>query len=128
LPNLLVPDIRRAVEASPAQRLYVCNVATQPGETDGMDVGQHVGAIRRHVGQGLFPHVLANDNQIFGQGSPQTQPVALRYDLDEGYQVHTADLVDTDTPWRHDSQKLAKGILDFYQSSRKRYQMRRSVQ
>ena len=55
LPNLLVQDIRQAVAASQALKLYVCNVATQPGETDGFDVGQHVSALQRHVGRGCFP-------------------------------------------------------------------------
>ena len=128
LPNLLVPDILRAVKASPAQRLYVCNVATQPGETDGFDVGQHVQAIERHVGRGVFPHVLANEQLLPGQESPQTRMVALRYPLDAGYQVQTADLADEATPWRHDSHKLASVILDFYQSSKERNLMRRSVQ
>ena len=88
LPNLLVQDIRRAVGASPALKLYVCNVATQPGETDGFDLGQHVAALQRHVGRGLFPCVLANDNEAAGPGlSPSVQPVALRLPADDGYRV-----------------------------------------
>ena len=118
LPNLLVHDIRRAVEVSPAQRLYVCNVATQPGETDGFDVGRHVDAIQRHVGRGLFPYVLANNRLLQSQDYPETRMVTPRYPLDEGYRVFAADLVDAGTPWRHDSQKLAKEILHFYQSSK----------
>jgi uncharacterized cofD-like protein len=118
LPNLLVYDIRRAVEASSAHRLYVCNVATQPGETDGFDVGRHVDAIQRHVGHGLFPYVLANNHLFQSRDYPETQMVAPRYPLDERYRVLTADLVDEGTPWRHDSQKLAKEILHFYQSSK----------
>ena len=128
LPNLLVPDIRRAVKASPALRLYVCNVATQPGETDGLDVGQHVAAIQRHLGGGLFPHVLANENLRPSQEFPRDRMVAVKYPPTAGYKVHTADLVDTATPWRHDSHKLAKEILDFYQSLKKRNGMRRAVQ
>jgi uncharacterized cofD-like protein len=128
LPNLLVPDIRRAVKASPALRLYVCNVATQPGETDGLDVGQHVAAIQRHLGGGLFPHVLANENLRPSQEFPRDRMVAVKYPPTAGYKVHTADLVDTATPWWHDSHKLAKEILDFYQSSKRRNRMRRAVQ
>ncbi|MBE9508391.1 MAG: YvcK family protein, partial [Chloroflexi bacterium] len=60
LPNLLVPDVARAVAASRALKVYVCNVATQRGETDGYSVGDHVAALEAHVGAGLFPVVLAN--------------------------------------------------------------------
>ncbi len=118
LPNLLVQDIRRAVEVSPAAKIYVCNVATQPGETDGFDVGQHVGALQRHVGWGLMPNVLANDNPIPSLEQPQMQPVALHYPPGDGYEVIAADLVDRSAPWRHDSEKLAELIMRFHHSQR----------
>lgn len=113
LPNLLVQDIRQAVGASSALRLYVCNVATQPGETDGFDVGQHVSALQRHVGRGLFPFVLANRNPTPSSEQPHLQPVALRYPANDGYKVIAADLSDRTAPWRHDSQKLAQQIMRF---------------
>jgi uncharacterized cofD-like protein len=114
LPNLLVKDIRRAVEASPASRLYVCNVATQPGETDGFDLGQHMDALQRHVGPGLFPFVLANNRPLSDQDQPQWQPVDLRHSLQAGYQVIEADVVDQTVPWRHDSSRLAEEVLHFW--------------
>jgi uncharacterized cofD-like protein len=113
LPNLLVDDIQRAIRASNGAKVYVCNVATQPGETDGFDVGQHVGVLERHVGRGLFSHVLANSNPLENQILPHLQPVALRYPADAGYEVCAADLVDTGAPWRHDSTKLADRIMQF---------------
>jgi uncharacterized cofD-like protein len=113
LPNLLVQDIRRAVKASEALKLYVCNVATQPGETDGFDVGQHVGALERHAGAGLFPHVLANDNPITSSERPDLRPVALRYPANCTYDVMAADLVDVAVPWRHDANKVAEQIMCF---------------
>lgn len=115
LPNLLVRDIRQAVGASSALRIYVCNVATQPGETDGFDVGQHVSALRRHVGGGLFPYVLANNNPISSPELPHLEPVALHYPSDDAYQVIAADVVDETTPWRHDSKKLAQAIMRLHQ-------------
>jgi uncharacterized cofD-like protein len=118
LPNLLVQDIRQAIAASPALKIYVCNVATQPGETDGFDVGRHVGTLQRHVGRGLFPHVLANNNLVESAEQPHLQPVARHYPPDDGYTVIEADLVDQAAPWRHDSKKLADQILHFYHSRR----------
>jgi uncharacterized cofD-like protein len=113
LPNLLVRDIRKAVEASSARRLYVCNVATQPGETDGFDVGQHMSALQRHVGPRLFPFVLANTKSLPDQDQPHWQPVALHYPLHAGYQVIAADVVDPAIPWRHNSGRLAEQVLHF---------------
>lgn len=121
LPNLLVDDIRRAVAASPAWKLFVCNVATQPGETEGLDVGQHVAALQRHVGRGLFCHVLANDNLKTSREQPQLQPVALTYPPDGGYQVLAADVIDPAAPWRHHSAKLAEHALRFYHNYRQNH-------
>jgi uncharacterized cofD-like protein len=119
LPNLLVEDIRRAVSASSGLKLYVCNVCTQPGETDGFDVGQHIAALERHAGRGLFPVVLANNNMLANQEQPGLEMVALRYPPHATYKMIEADLVDSVTPWRHDSSKLAEQIMLFYESCRK---------
>jgi uncharacterized cofD-like protein len=119
LPNLLVADIRRAVEASTALRLYVCNVATQPGETDGFDLGQHMSSLQRHVGRGLFTHVLANDNLNQSQDQPQVHLVSLRHPPDGGYQVISANVVDPTAPWRHDPGKLSAQIIKLYHSHRR---------
>ncbi|GAB4541513.1 MAG: YvcK family protein [Anaerolineae bacterium] len=112
LPNLLVDDISRAIRASSALKVYVCNVATQPGETDGFTVGDHVRAIERHVGSGLFSYVLANNNQ----DHPLPADWGLEIvDLDTpdqvDYQVLAADVVDEARPWRHDAGKLAQLLI-----------------
>lgn len=62
LPNLLVPDIAAALAATTAPIAYVANVATQPGETDGYDLADHLRALRRHVRQDIVDWVLVNDN------------------------------------------------------------------
>jgi uncharacterized cofD-like protein len=114
LPNLLVQDIRRAIEVSVALKVYICNVATQPGETDGFGVGDHMAVLQRHVGLGLFPYVLANNHIIWRSEQPQLKPVQAGHDRDQGYQVTYADLVDFSAPWRHDARKLADQIMRFY--------------
>jgi uncharacterized cofD-like protein len=124
LPNLLVKDIRQAVGASSALRLYVCNVATQPGETDGFDLGQHMSALQSHVGRGLFPYVLANDGPQPGPDHSEVEMVALVHPSGSGYQVITADLVDPAAPWRHDAGKLAQQIMRFYASQRQAFENR----
>ncbi|MGH2470377.1 MAG: gluconeogenesis factor YvcK family protein, partial [Chloroflexota bacterium] len=62
LPNLLIEDIQQAIRASSARKVYVCNVATQKGETDGFEVDDHIRALYRHGCRGLFRYVLANSN------------------------------------------------------------------
>jgi uncharacterized cofD-like protein len=113
LPNLLVQEIAQAVTAASAIKLYVCNVATQAGETDGFDVGAHVEALHRHVGWGMFRYVLANHSPGCGE-QPNLVPVALRYATESRYEVITGDMADPAAPWRHHSSKLAERIMSFY--------------
>lgn len=115
LPNLLVEDITRAIRASRALKVYVCNVATQKGETDGFSVGDHIEALQRHVGRDVFHHVLVNDN-FHVQLDSNTKLVSLDYKADGSFQVVSADVIDPQTPWRHDPQKLARHLMDFYYS------------
>ncbi len=112
LPNLLVREIAQAVAATRAVRVYVCNVATQRGETDGYTVGDHMAALERHVGPGLFPIVLANDNFAYADRLPEgIEHPRLEVPPDAPYTLHTADLVDPSRPWRHDSGKLARALM-----------------
>ncbi len=118
LPNLLVPAIAQAVEASPARKVYVCNVATQRGETEGYTVADHVSALKKHLGRSLFPVVLANDNlrrenPLVGdlESQPGVEMVLPEIPGDAEYRVVTADLVDRAHPWRHDSRRLARALM-----------------
>ena len=69
MPNLLVRDIAAAIRSSRAVRVYVCNVATQDGETDGFSVDEHASRIRVHTDGILFPNVLANNCYLVQSGS-----------------------------------------------------------
>ena len=124
LPNLLVKDIVNALRASSAVKIYVCNLATQLGETDGYDVADHVRAINDHVGGALFDHVLVNDN--FDVQEPPNWSVSMvpvPADTTEPYWY--ADLVDAERPWRHDPSKLAQSIMKMYEQHRRQAQDRR---
>jgi uncharacterized cofD-like protein len=115
LPNLLVQDIQNALRASGAAKIYVCNIATQPGETDDFTVEDHFDVLEQHVGTGIFTHVLANDNyrMNFPAGSP-SQIVRVRGDAARPDTIIFADLIDEAKPWRHDPEKLARVILDWF--------------
>ena len=115
LPSLLVPGILEALRASSAFKLYICNVAQQPGETDGYTVADHVMAIERHIGRGVFQAVLANNhfpvenagpNTVYVQSPPDHHEVFQRYAID------LYDLTDNARPWRHDALKLSQAIHD----------------
>ena len=113
LPNLLVPDLARAIASAHAPKIYVCNVATQSGETEGYDVSGHVTALRQHVGAEMIATVLAN--HTFGSTPPPgpgVDWVRLSGAETVDYQVITRDLVDVQHPWRHDSRKLAQALLE----------------
>lgn len=120
LPNLLVPSIADAVEASPACKVYVCNVATQEGETEGYTVADHVAALKKHVGKSLFPVVLANDRlpkegvrgDLF-EGHREIEVVLPEAPSEDDYRVVREDLVDRSDPWRHDSRRLAKVLMRY---------------
>jgi len=113
LPNLLVRGVAEAIRRSPAVKVYVCNVATQRGETEGFGVADHVRAIERQVGPGLFDNVLINGE--FPVLEPDANFAYVRLEdgdrLFEGLHVRQAPLVDTRHPWRHDSDKLAQAII-----------------
>lgn len=114
LPNLLVPDIAAAINASRALKVYVCNVATQPGETDGYSCGDHMHMLEEHLGSGLFDIVVANSNC----GEPLSEGVdwvRTEDDFDVDHAVYRSDLIDQIRPWRHSSEKLGQVIMDLYQ-------------
>lgn len=112
LPNLLVADLAEALLHCRAKVAYICNLATQPGETDDYSVADHVAAIRRHVPGEFLDVVVANDNFSIppdtGGGNTQFVPIGAL----SGIQLVTKDLVDEARPWRHDSKKLARAVLD----------------
>jgi uncharacterized cofD-like protein len=112
LPNLLVPDLVEAIRSSRAFKVYVCNVATQKGETDGYKSGDHVRVLEEHVGGGLFDLIVCN--KADGDFSQGFQYVKMDETLSDNYPVYAADLIDRDHPARHDSNKLAQILMDLY--------------
>ncbi len=118
LPNLLVTDITQAIRASRAVKMYICNVATQRGETEHFTVGDHLAALVAHVGPGLFSIVLANDNLGLQHKLPDgveiVRPDDAAFEADVSCRMVASDLVDRDCPWRHDPVRLSRMVLDTY--------------
>jgi uncharacterized cofD-like protein len=111
LPNLLVPDLADAIRSSRALKLYVCNVATQSGETDGFSCNDHISAIEEHAGKSLFDIVLVN-NKCDIQLPQGIEWIDIDEDLDSYYAVYSDNLVDQSMPWRHDGEVISRVIID----------------
>jgi uncharacterized cofD-like protein len=113
LPSLLVPGMREALERTPASRLFVCNVATQVGETEGFTLADHMAAFRVHGLDTAVDAVLLNNN--FRARVPENYPAApVRGEAADlgrsGPQVFLRDVVDDNNAHRHSSSKLAAAI------------------
>ena len=114
LPNLLVRGISDAILASRADTYYICNIATEQGETDGFNASDHAREIDRHICKHLFNLVICNQN-YHGDLGGKAQWVRVDDELKQNYRVYEADLVDDLYPWRHSSRKLAKTIMNLYE-------------
>lgn len=113
LPNLLVRDLAEAVRSSRALKFFICNVATESGETDRFNCLDHVKAVEAHVGENLFDLVICN-NRFEGNLGRGVEWVRMDSDLVAHTSVYCTNLIDPDHPWRHDSNRLSKTIMDLF--------------
>jgi uncharacterized cofD-like protein len=111
LPNLLVQDLLGAVRSSRALKVYICNIATESGETDLYSCSDHIRALEEHIGNRLFDIVLCNDNYE-GKLNEGSQWVQADEKSMEDSRLQCADLSDASHPWRHDSSKLARTLIE----------------
>lgn len=130
LPSLLVPAIGDAVRDAPGLVVYVCNVATQAGETDGYDLADHFRALEKHAGEGLVDVVLAN-SALDARRAPgdETTPVRLSWPPEappDAGRVRAAagvppgpevalvlrDVVDPENAHFHQRERLATALID----------------
>jgi uncharacterized cofD-like protein len=112
LPNLLVRDLCAAITVSNARKLFICNVATEHGETDGYAVEDYRSALSAHCNELEFDGVLLN-NKTTGSLPPQAQIEFVRARGSDPT-LASADVVDDERPWRHDSEKLGRAVLHWY--------------
>ena len=119
LPNLVVTGIAEALKDTRATKVYVCNVATQMGETEGYTVADHHEALVRHTFPEIVDYVVANSRMF--QLGPHYFGAVVRIDgrALEYARLHTGDLTNPDFPVRHDSDKLAQVLMDVYHKTRK---------
>jgi uncharacterized cofD-like protein len=119
LPNLLVQGISEAIRDASATKIYVCNVATESGETKGYAVVDHVEALQRHTFTAIVDHVVANSNPSEQGTQAMTEPVVHDGRSLEQITLQESDLSDEEHPVRHDSSKLARTVIGVYHDRRR---------
>jgi uncharacterized cofD-like protein len=119
LPSLLIPGLRDALLATAAPMLFVCNVATQEGETAGFDLAAHIEALVAHTAPGLVDIVLAN-NRFDARVPPgwATEAVRLRWPPSVSLPPRLVldDVVDGDNAHHHDPARLAAAVMRIFEA------------
>lgn len=121
LPNLLVAQVARVIGQSRATKIFVNNLMTQPGETDGYSAREHIGTIKKYAPEIHFDFVVVNDRRISkeqaelyaAEGAYQIgidDPIDDA--LDQATEVIRADLLYDGEKVRHHSDRLAQVVLN----------------
>ncbi|HET9392814.1 MAG TPA: gluconeogenesis factor YvcK family protein [Candidatus Rubrimentiphilum sp.] len=117
VPNLLVDRIAREIAASGAVKIYVCNVMTQPGETDGMTASDHVQALLDNAGAKICDYVIVNDEppSKLREAYAKEGQIPVTADLDRirelGVTPVRAQMISETVNVRHDPEKLGEQVL-----------------
>jgi uncharacterized cofD-like protein len=126
LPNLLIHDIFEAILRSDAYKVYVVNVMTQPGETDGMSAWDHLRVILEHTDPRIVDACIVNvepipQAMIDKYAEKNATTIALDIDVirEKGYEVVEENILKLDGQVRHDSEKLARVIFEHYMKTTK---------
>ncbi|MBD2314431.1 YvcK family protein [Desertifilum sp. FACHB-1129] len=124
IPNLLVPELSDAIATRDVPKIYVCNIMTQAGETDGYAVSDHIRAIDEACGRRLFDSVLVQKKvpsaqSLIRYAQESSHPVFLDREAIRqlGRRIVLTNVMDEDETTgvvRHDSQRLAKVLLKWY--------------
>jgi uncharacterized cofD-like protein len=124
LPNLLIREIASAIVKSKAPRVYIANLMTQPGETSGYALADHLRAIQKHVPRRVIDWVVANRQPVSPEVARRyrtqgAEPVAI--DLPElqklGFRVILDDLLEEHGVIRHNARRLARLLLEEFLST-----------
>ncbi|HYE66458.1 MAG TPA: gluconeogenesis factor YvcK family protein [Pyrinomonadaceae bacterium] len=130
LPNLLVARVAQAIGEARAVKIFICNLMTQPGETDGYTARQHIEVVKKYAPEIALDYVVVNNHPI-------SEKQAARYAAEGAYQIGLqdhllekefgavteivrADLLDEAEKVRHSPEKLARVIVACYEQARAR--------
>jgi uncharacterized cofD-like protein len=124
LPNLLVAKVARSIGKSDATKIFICNLMTQPGETDGYSATQHLETVKRYAPEIHFDYVVLNNRRIRAeQAELYRAEGAFQLGIDDSFvttvdgttEIIRADLLKRGEKVRHDSEKLARVVLSCHQ-------------
>ena len=112
LPNLLVRGMVDALRSSPALKVFICNVASENGETDNFKVSDFMKVLEDHVGTNIFDYAIVNSNYAYTPTGGQSK-VVFDSEAPAGRDLHfiLADVVNQKVPSHHDTDKLSKVIM-----------------
>jgi uncharacterized cofD-like protein len=136
IPNLLVKDIADAVRNTSAIKLYVSNIMTQPGETDGFSVEDHIKAIFDHVGSGIMDYVIVNvgkiDSELEGKyKEEESHLVKINEDAISslGVKAIEGDFISAQNGLiRHNSEKLASILIETIMDKKLLYDRKKIIE
>jgi uncharacterized cofD-like protein len=115
LPNLLVDGVKEAIRWTSGRTVYVCNVATQEGETDHYGYEDHIREVVRYLGVDELDFAIVNNNPAAASAiGPDVRVEAVTYDgkpTSHGVRIIARDVVNDRNPLRHDPAKLAEVLL-----------------
>lgn len=119
---LLVPGVAEAARRCRGTRLLVANLMTQPGETMGMTLSDHLVALDRHLGPGLFDAVLVHDGPIVSSRlapyvEERSEPLRLAGIEERKERLLRGDLVTPEGKIRHDPRRLAATIVSLAEAA-----------
>jgi uncharacterized cofD-like protein len=125
VPNLLVEGILDAMRWSRGTVVYVCNVATQSGETDNFDAADHIRTVEQYLGDGVLDFALVNSNPAAaGAIRPEWNVEAVLADGTQDYEgpisIVTNDVISDANPLRHDPDKLTAALMQLARRPRVR--------
>lgn len=129
IPNLLVSGIVEAIMASTAKKIYVCNIMTQPGETDNYSVASHVNALLNHAkGRKIIDAVLVNNSlpENISEGYAKSGSIPVRLDMENlaptGVTVVSQKLIQENKEGlvRHSSHRVARAVYYWYRKTLKK--------
>ena len=121
LPNLLVAQVARVIGKSSATKIFVSNLMTQPGETDGYTAREHLEAVRKYAPEIHFDFVVVNDRRISNEQAERyaaegAYQIGIDEPIDEALdqttEVMQADLLDDGEKVRHNSDRLARVVMN----------------
>jgi len=131
IPNLIVAWVADAIGRSNATKIFIANLMTQPGETDGYDLDRHLSEVKKYAPQIHFDYVVLNNRSINPhQAEKYRADGANQVGLDETElgaldlqtEIVRTDLLDRGEMVRHDSERLASVVIDCARRARSRVQ------